>query len=103
MNILNLHSIRMPDSSIGIISGSGAVGEQVQMCVSWASPVESNVQVSPSQVYKCVWSLTFEYLEMYIYMCDMICGHGLGTTQMLKNGSTQLNTGIAIVRIPRNQ
>lgn len=103
MNILNLHTIRMPDSSIGIISGSGAVGEQVQMCVSWASPVESNVQVSPSQVYECVWSLTFEYLEMYIYMCDMTCGHGLGTTQMLKNGSTQLNTGIAIVRIPRNQ
>lgn len=33
----------------------------------------------------------------------MICGHGLETTEMLKNGTAQLNTGIAIVRIPRNQ
>lgn len=65
--------------------------------------MESKVQVSTSQIYKCVWSFTFEYLEIYIYMCDIICGHGLETTEMLKNGTAQLNTGIAIVRIPRNQ
>lgn len=63
--------------------------------------MEGSVQVSASQTYKCVWPFLFEYLERY--KCDMICGQDLETTPMLKNGITQLNTGIAIVRIPRSQ
>lgn len=98
MNILNLHSIRMSKSLVVRlwVSKHGCIWTELV-------PVEGRVQVSTSQTYKSVWPF-FEYLEIYIYKCDMICEQGLETTQMLKNGTTQLNTGIAIGgRIPSNQ